>query len=121
MKKMLYWLTMIGGAYLTCRIIDVYFMLAFIGLFLAFGVTLIKLHLGDALRLWGFVFSFMIIMLGGATLVARYWSEFAAGVWIVTCIILLFVFQNRIKRMIPIFYIAEIFEEIVKEKSGKQG
>ena len=39
----------------------------------------------------------------------------------ITCIILLFVFQNRIKRMIPIFYIAEMFEEIVKEKSGKQG
>ena len=91
-------------------------MLAFIGIFLAFGVTLIKLPLSDALRLWGFVIFFMVIMLGGAVILARQWSEFAAGVWIFIWLILLMVFQNKIKRLIPIFYIAEKFEEIVKEK-----
>jgi hypothetical protein len=119
MKKLIYWLILIGGAYFIHQIANVYCMLAFIGLFLAFGITLIKLHLSDALRLWAFVITFMVIMLGGAILLARHWNEFAAGVWIVICIILLFVFQNWIKKMIPIFYIAEMFEEIVKEKSGK--
>jgi hypothetical protein len=120
MKKLIYWLILIGGAYFIHQIANVYCMLAFIGFFLAFGITLIKLHLSDALRLWAFVITFMVIMLGGAILLARHWSEFAAGVWIVICIILLFVFQNRIKKMIPIFYMAEMFEEIVKEKSGKR-
>ena len=119
MKKLIYWIILFCGAYLIHQIADVYFMWAFIGIFLGIGITLIKLHIGDALRLWGFVFTFMIIMLGGAILLARHWHEFAAGVWIVFCIILLFVFQNKIKRMIPIFYLAEMFEEIVKEKSGK--
>ena len=119
MKKLIYWLILIGGAYFVHQIADVYFMLAFIGVFLGIGITLVKLHFGDALRLWVFVFTFMFIMLGGAILLARHWYEFAAGVWIVICIILLFVFQNRIKKMIPIFYLAELFEEIVKEKSKK--
>ncbi len=92
-------------------------MLAFIGFWLAVGVTLLKLHLSDALRLWGFVIFYMAIMLGGGVILARKWSEFAAGVWIFIWIILLMVFQNKIKRLIPILYIAEKFEEIVKEKS----
>ena len=120
MKKFIYWIILIGGAYLIHQIFDVYFMWAFIGTFLGIGITLIKLHFGDALRLWGFIFTVMIVMLGGAILLARHWHEFAAGVWIVFCIILLFLFQNKIKRMIPIFYLAELFEEIVKEKTGKQ-
>jgi len=117
MKKIIYWLILVAGGFLVYHIADVYLMLAFIGLWLAFGVTLLKLHLSDALRLWGFVIFYMAIMLGGGVILARKWSEFAAGVWIFICIILLFVFQNKIKRLIPMLYIAEKFEEIIKEKS----
>jgi len=119
MKKLIFWILLIVGAYIVYRIVDVYFMLTFIGFYIAFGITLLKLHLGDALRVWGFVFFFMIIMLGGAVILARNWNEFAAGVWIFICIILLMIYQKKIIRMIPIFHIAEMFEEIVKEKSKK--
>ncbi len=96
MRKIFYWLILVAGRYLIYRIADVYWMLAFIGIFLAFGVTLIKLPLSDALRLWGFVIFFMVMMLGGAVILARQWSKFAAGVWIFIWIILLMVFQNKI-------------------------
>jgi len=68
------------------------------------------------LRLVGFVVSFMAIMLGGGVIIARNWSEVAASVWVVVCIILLMIFQGRIKRMIPTFRIANEFEEIIKAK-----
>ena len=57
------------------------------------------------------------MMLGGAVILARQWSEFAAGAWIFIWIILLMVFQNKIKRLIPILYLAEKLEEIVRVKS----
>ena len=117
MKKLIYWLLLIGGAYLAYRTVDFYFMWTFIGIYLAFGITLIKLHLGDALRLWGIVFGFLGIMLGGAVIIAREWSEFLAGVWIFICIVLFMIFQKKLMRLIPIFYLAEKFEEVVREKS----
>jgi membrane protein YdbS with pleckstrin-like domain len=94
-------------------------MLAIIGFFLAFGITLLKLHLGDALRLWGIVLGVIIILLGVAVILAREWSEFAAGVWIFIGIVLLFLFQNKLKRKIAIFNIADKFEEIIDEESEK--
>jgi len=51
MKKFLYFLIAISSSYLVYRIIDVYWMLGFLGLWLAFGITLLKLHLADALQL----------------------------------------------------------------------
>jgi hypothetical protein len=71
MKKILPWLILIGGAFLFYRIAGVYWMLAFIVIFLAFGFTILKLHLNDALRLEDFVFLFMVIMLGSAFLFSR--------------------------------------------------
>jgi len=62
----------------------------------------------------------MVIMLGSAVVLARQWSEFAAGVWIFICMILLMVFQKKMMRMVTIFRIAEKFEEIVKENSEKK-
>ena len=117
MKKFIYWLIFIVGGILVYQVADVYAMWAFIGLYLAFGITLLKLNLSDALRLWGFVIFYMVILLGGGAILAGKWGEFAAGVWIFIWIILLFVFQNKIKRLIPIFYIADEFEKIVREKS----
>ena len=55
MKKLLYFLFAVIGSFGVYRIANLYWMLAFLGLWLAFGITLLKLHLGDALRLWGIV------------------------------------------------------------------
>jgi hypothetical protein len=77
----------------------------------------LKLPTGDASRLVGFVILFVVVMLGGGVILARQWGKAAAGVWIFICLVFLMVFQNRIKRMIPIFRIADAFEEVVKDKS----
>jgi hypothetical protein len=120
MKKLIWGLFFVGGAYLSNRIAGVYWMIAFIGLWLASGFIFKKLHIGDALRLIGFVVFFMAMMLGGGVILARTWGETAAGVWIFICVVLLMIFQKRIVRMIPIFRIAQEFEDIVKEKSKQR-
>ncbi len=68
------------------------------------------------MRLVGFVISFMAIMLGGGVIIARNWSEVAAAMWIVACVIFLMLFQGRIKRIIPIFRAADAWDEVMKEK-----
>lgn len=116
MKKLIFWLLLLGGGYAVYRTAEGYWVVAYVGVCLAFGFIFKKLHTGDALRLVGFVVSFMAIMLGGGVIIARNWNEPAAGVWIGVCIILLMVFQKRIKRMIPTFVIANEFEEVIKAK-----
>ena len=59
-------------------------------------------------------------MLGGAVIFARHLSSLAAGIWIFICIVLLFLFQHKIKWMIPIFNIADKFEKIINEESQKR-
>jgi hypothetical protein len=119
MKKLILGLLLIGGGYAVYRTAEGYWVAGYIGLCLAFGYLFKKLPTGDALRLIVFVISFMAIMLGGGVILARQWSETAAGVWIVLCVIFLMVFQNRIKRMIPIFRVADAFEEVMKDKPKK--
>lgn len=126
MKKILYFLIAVIGSYFVYRSINVYWMLGFLGLWLAFGFTLLKLHFASAFQLWGVVLGSISIMLGGGVVIARQWSEFAAGVWIFICIILLMVFQKKLIRLVTIFRIADDFEKIVKqsereEKAGHAG
>ena len=97
MRKLIYFLITIIGGYIVYKTVDVYWMLGFWGVWFAFGMTLLKLHLKDALQLWGIVIGTMVVMMGGAVIIARQWSEFAAGVWIFICIILLMVFMKRLK------------------------
>jgi len=120
MKKLIFWLLLLGGGYAVYRSAEGYALVAYVGVLLAFGFIFKKLHTGDALRLVGFVISFMAIMLGGGVIVARNWNEAAAGVWIVACAIFLMLFQRRIKRMIPTFVIANELEEVIKAKELKE-
>lgn len=117
MKQILYFLITIITSYFVYRIMNVYWMFAILGLWLVFGFALLKLHFSDALKLWGIVLGFLVIMLGGAVMVARIWSEFVAGVWIVICIVLLVAFQKKLMRLLTVFRIAEQFEDSVKESS----
>ena len=120
MKRLIFLLIVIVGGYLVYRIAGDYWVLGWLGLCLAFALTCRKLHLGDALRLWGIVLAIVAVMLGGGLIIARQWGGAAYGVWIVFCLILLMIFKNRIVRLIPIFYLAEIFEEVVKEATEKE-
>lgn len=117
MKKLAFWLILFGGAYLTYRMAEGYWVVGFIGLWLAIGLLFKRLPTGDALRLIGFVVLFMAIMLGGGIVLARRWGEAVAGVWMFVWIVLLAVFQKRIIRMIPVLRIAQEFEDVLKERS----
>jgi len=116
MKKLIFWLLLLGGGYAVYRTGEGYMVVAYVALCLAFGFIFRKLHTSDAFRLVGFVVGFMAVMLGGGVIIARNWSEAAAGVWVGVCIVLLMVFQGKIKRMIPTFRIASEFDELVKAK-----
>jgi membrane protein implicated in regulation of membrane protease activity len=67
MKKLIFWLLLTGGAYASYRIGGVHWMIAFIGLCLAFGFLFKKLPAGSALRLVGFVILFVVVMLGAVS------------------------------------------------------
>jgi len=117
MKKLAFGLILIVGGYFVYRLAGDYWL----GLCLAFALTCRKLHLGDALRLWGIVLAIVAIMLGGGLIIARQWGGGAAyGVWIVFCLILLMVLRNRIIRLIPILHLAQLFEEVVEEATEKE-
>lgn len=72
--------------------------------------------MNDALRLWGAALSISIVMLGGAVILARLVGEWAGGIWVFVCIVLLLLLRTKILRLIPILHLAQTFEEIVKEK-----
>ena len=116
MKKLIFWLLLLGGGYAVYRSAEGYVVVAYVGVCLAIGYLFKKLHTGDALKLLGFVVGFMALMLGGGVIIARNWSEAAAGVWIGVCIVLLMILQGKIKRMITTFRIADEFEQVVKAK-----
>jgi len=70
MKKLAFGLILIVGGYFVYRLAGDYWL----GLCLAFALTCRKLHLGDALRLWGIVLAIVAIMLGGGLIIARQWG-----------------------------------------------
>jgi hypothetical protein len=74
MKKVVFLLLLIGGAYASYRMRGVHWMIAFIGLCLAFGFLFKKLPTGSASRLVGFVILFVVVMLGGGVILARQWG-----------------------------------------------
>lgn len=115
MKKFTAFLIFIICGYLIATFADVYWMLAFIGLFMSFLLLTKKLPTSDALKLFTIVLSIVTLLLGGGVVIARNWGEFAAGIWVVFIILLYLIFLKKIKRLIPIFNVAEKFEQTVKE------
>ena len=112
-------LVFIVGAILICLFLHWYSLFAWIGLWIAFVFTCVKLKIDDALRLWGVVLGIAAIMLGGGTILARLCGEWAAGIWVFMCIVLLLLLRAKIIRLIPILHLTKIFDDIVKEQSKK--
>ena len=112
-------LAFIIGGILTYIFLDGYFLFAWIGLWIAFTFTCVKLPLTDALRLWGVALSIVVMMLGGAVILARLVGEWAGGIWVFVCIVLLLFLRTKILRLIPILYLEKIFDDVVKGKSKK--
>jgi hypothetical protein len=120
MKKLVFWIILIGGSIFISQVAEGYWVVGFIGLCLAFALIHSKVHTSDALRIFGFVIVWVLFMLGGGIIVARQWGEFAAGVWTVFSVVLLMLSMKLFKKLVPILNIAEKFDEIVKEKSEKK-
>ena len=112
-------LIFIIGAILIYILLDDYSLFAWIGLWLAFGFTCVKLTIDDALRLWGIVLGIVAVMLGGGTILARLFGEWAGGIWVFSSIVLLVLLRKKIVGLIPILHLTKTFDDIVKEKSKK--
>ena len=119
MLKVFLALVFIVGAILVFMFLDGYALFAWIGLWIAFAFTCKRLMIDDALRLWGVVLGIAAILLGGGIILARLCGEWAAGIWVVLCIILLLLLRARIIRLIPILHLIKIFDDIVKEKNKR--
>jgi len=118
MKKLLGFIIFLIGAWQFYRFGGGAFAFAWLGLCLAFLYTCRKLHLRDALKLWIYVFAVLAVLLGGALLLERNWGESAAFIWVILCTIVLMVFQKKLmRRWLPIFYLAQEFDDIVKRAS----
>ncbi len=117
-KTVLTMIFVIGGI-LILIFLNGYLLFAWIGLWGAFTFTCVKLTIDDALRLWGIVLGIAAIMLGGGTILARLLGEWAAGIWVFVCIILLLLLRARIIRLIPILHLTKFFDDIVKEKTKR--
>ncbi len=117
MSKLFLSLVFIIGAILVYIFLDGYSLFAWIGFWAAFTFTCVKLTVDDALRLWGIVLGIVAVMLGGGTVLARLFGEWAGGIWVFSCIVLLMFLRKRIVRLIPILHLTKMFEDIVKEKS----
>lgn len=112
-------LTFVIGGILVYILLDGYWLFAWIGLWIAFGFTCVKLTIDDALRLWGIVLGIVAVMLGGGTILARLFGEWAGGIWVFSCIVLLMLLRKKIVGLIPILHLTKTFDDIVKEKSKK--
>jgi hypothetical protein len=120
MKKLVFWVVLIGGSIVTSQVAEGYWVVGLIGLCLAFALIHRKVHTSDALRIFGFVIASVLFMLGGGTIFARRWGEFAAGLWIVFSVVLLMISMKWFKKFITTLDLVEKFDEIVKEKSKKK-
>lgn len=119
MTKIALPLIFVVGAILLYMLLDGYWLFAWIGLWLAFGFTCVKLPVNDALRLWGIVLTIFAMMLGGGIVLARIFGEWAGGIWIFFCIVLLMFLRKKIIRLVPILHLAQTFKDIVNEKTKK--
>ncbi len=119
MTKIALLLIFIVGAILLYTLLDGYSLFAWIGLWVAFAFTCVKLTIDDALRLWGIVLGIVAVMLGGGTILARLFGEWAGGIWVFSCIVLLMLLRKKIVGLIPISHLTKTFDDIVKEKSKK--
>jgi hypothetical protein len=120
MKKLFFWTFLIGGSLIISQVTEGYWVVGFIGLCVAFAILHRKFHTLEAIKIFGFVIFSVLFILGGGIIIARQRGEFAAGVWMVFCIIMLMISMKWFKIFVPVFDLADKFDEIVKEKSKKK-
>ena len=91
-------------------------MLAWVALCVAFAITARLLTWSDALRLWAIVLGFLGTLIGGMVVLESRFGGFAAGVWLVVCLVLLMVLRRRLIRLVPMLHLATTFDEVVDKR-----
>ncbi|NNK85386.1 MAG: hypothetical protein HKO91_07540 [Desulfobacterales bacterium] len=119
MKKVIFWLILVGGSIAVYQMAEGYWVVGWIGICLAIGYVYHKLPTFDATLFVGFFLVYFTILFGGMIFIARNWGETPAMIFIIIWAILLMVFGKKVMRIIPIFHMVETFEENVKRQSSK--
>jgi len=90
-------------------------IILFIAMLCIFLWSVKKYPWDDVLGIFGFLFGILMpVLLGGAYLIARYWSELAACIWIGFGFLILLIFRKRLLQTFsPAGHIAEVFSEVV--------
>ena len=117
MKKIIFWMMLIGGSIAVYRMVEGYWVAAWIGICFAIGYIYQKLPTFDATLFVGFFLGYFTILFGGMIFIARKWGEAPAMIFVIIWVIFMMIFGKKVIRCIPVFNLAETFDEIVKEQS----
>jgi hypothetical protein len=91
----------VAGGYFCVRLWGGVGLVAWLGICLAFSLMGALTTWRFALRMFGFVLGFVVVSLGGGTLLARHWGERIILPWIAVCIVVLILFQKRVFGGVP--------------------
>ena len=110
---------LIGGSVAVYHMAEGYLVVAWIGICLAVGYVYHKLFTLDASLFIGFFLVYLTILFGGMIFIARKWGVAPGMIFVIIWVILLMIFGKKIILRIPMFYMAETFDKIVKKQSSK--
>lgn len=119
MRAVVWSLVTLGGAVAWWRWGGGPSALVWVALCVAFAFTARKLTWSDAFRLWFIVLAFFGVLIGGMVVLASRYGGFAAGLWLVICIVALLILRKRLVRAVPMLHLTQTFDEVVKgEETG---
>lgn len=120
MRILVYTIVLLGGAYLALKLGDIYWVLTWLGICIAYGIAARKLLWQEAFKLIFFAILAVVIMLGGGVIFARTWGVAFAFIWIAFCMLMIIIFGKRIIKFFPTLHLAELFQEVVDEALKKE-
>jgi hypothetical protein len=119
MRAVAWLLVTLGGAVAWWRWGGGPWALAWCALCVAFAFTARKLTWSDAFRLWTIVLGSAGLLLGGMVVLESRFGGFAAGLWLVVCVVSFLLLRKRLLRAVPMLHLTQTFDEVVKgEESG---
>ena len=116
MKKIIFLLFVLGGGLIIYKVSSIYLAFCWAALCFVYAFLEKKMSRREALLMMFLVLAYLAIMFGGFIIIENSWSEFAASIWVVICIILLPFLSKKMIKLFPTIFLANLFQEIVTKK-----